>query len=310
MIKGIHHIALAVADLHAARRFYCLAASLKLAPELALPLPEGMSDSCMLSGANGSLRLLATPSAPPMARPVCDAGITHVCLQGIDANALHARFGDAGASFHSDPVDLGTGYLYCYARDPETNVIELEGVAPVWEDGAPWFAHVAMSTAALEPMADFYGAVLGSAPVRSPRFANSRRLDRVTALSKVDLEAAWIPGQNMQVELMQYFSPPTVTRKALSPPRGPGYLYIALEVDDLSTELARLLALGATVPPKLAGHRSDTNAFCADPDGNILLLLALSPSQSAHAVAALPDPLITARLTAALAHRAKTKATS
>jgi catechol 2,3-dioxygenase-like lactoylglutathione lyase family enzyme len=300
MIKGIHHVALAVADLQAAERFYRNAASMMAAVQQpALPLPAGPGASVMLNGANCSLRLLATPLAVPAPRPVSEAGITHFCVQGVDPAALHARFGQAGASFHSDLVDLGTGYLYCYARDPEGNVIEIEGVAPVWDDAAPWFAHAAMSTAQIGPMTDFYAAVLGTAAVRSPRMGKSRRMDRVAALDGVELEAAWIPGANMQVELMQYFQPATVARS--QPPAGPGYQYFALEVDDVAAELARLQTLGASVPADLAGHRSDTQAFCADPDGNLLLLLA---PDAAHAIDALPDASIVARLNA-LGSRAK-----
>ncbi|PWF55491.1 VOC family protein [Massilia glaciei] len=305
MIKGIHHVALAVADLDAVERFYRAAAALApAAQELPLPLPAGFTAAVMLGGANCSLRLLATPRSAPPPRPVCDAGITHFCLQGVDPTALHARFGQAGAGFHSDLVDLGTGYLYCYARDPEANVIELEGVAPVWENTTPWFAHVAMSTAQIGPMADFYSAVMGTDANRSPRMGKSRRIDRVAALKNVELEAAWIPGANMQVEIMQYFEPATIARAERAPMLEPGYQYIALEVDDVAAELARLQSLGAGVPAELAAHRGDTRAFCADPDGNLLLLLSLPAAQAMHAIDALPDPSIVARLNA-LGSRAK-----
>ncbi|MES3023034.1 MAG: VOC family protein [Pseudomonadota bacterium] len=307
MIKGIHHVALAVTDLRAAERFYCAAAALApVAQELPLALPEGITASVMLGGANCALRLLATPLEPPLARPVCDAGITHFCLQGVAPAHLTARFGEAGASFHSELVDLGTGYLYCYSRDPEGNVIEIEGVAPVWEDQAPWFAHVSLSTAQLRPMTDFYAAVLGTEAARSPRMGNSRRMDKLAALSNVDMKMAWIPGANIQVELVQYFTPETVSRNGIGPAPGPGYRYIALEVDDVAAELARLQSLGASVPAELAAHNSDTRAFCADPDGNLLLLLSLSAAQAMHAIDALPDPSIVARLNA-LGERAKKK---
>ena len=301
MIKGIHHIALAVADLGAAERFHCQAAQLRPvdAAALDLPLPGGASAARMLAGANCALRLLevAADEAGPL-RPVSQAGITHYCLQSVDMKALHASFEGAGASFHSGPVDLGTGFLYCYSRDLEANVIELEGVAPVWEDPRPWFAHVAISSYGLPHLAGFYEAVFGSTAKRSPRLANNRRMDRVAGLPNVALEAAWIPGPNLQVELMQYFEPATVQPESPPAADAPGYSYIALEVDDVQAELARLCRLGAREPQELAHYRRDRLAFCADPEGNLLLLLSIKPAHQALSFAALPDPFIAARLAA------------
>jgi catechol 2,3-dioxygenase-like lactoylglutathione lyase family enzyme len=293
VIKGIHHVATAVADLGAAEAFYAQAAGLAPSPsgEAGLPAPPGGGASRMLAGPNGRLRLLEAPSAAG-AVPVWEAGITHFCLQGVAPDALRARFESAGASFHSDLVDLGTGYLYCYARDPEGNVIELEGVAPAWTDPQPWFAHVAISTASIGALADFYGNVLGNAPIRSPRFRNNRRLDRIAGGKDIDVEAAWIPSTNMQVELMQYFHPPTIHHPDGGARAGLGYRYIALEVDDPVHELGRLLALGGASPRGLP-RDGERHAWCADPEGNLLLLLA--PTNGADSIAALPDPQIAMR---------------
>lgn len=294
MIKGIHHVATAVADLGAAEAFYSAAAGLTASPaaEAQLPPPPDGYASRMLAGPNGRLRLLEAPAAVSAAIPVWEAGITHFCLQGVAPGELRARFASAGASFHSDLVDLGTGYLYCYARDPEGNVIELEGVAPAWTDPQPWFAHVAISTADIGALADFYGSALGNVPIRSPRFRNNRRLDRIAGGKDIDVEAAWIPSTNMQVELMQYFHPPTVRQRDGGARAALGYRYIALEVDQPALELGRLLALGAGRPPGLP-RDGERHTWCADPEGNLLLLLA--PMEGPGSIAALPDPEIVAR---------------
>lgn len=294
MIKGLHHVALAVADIEAAQAFYGAAAGLQLqaGADAGLPGAPGAQAAFMLAGPNGWLRLLSSPELEPGKAPVWEAGITHFCLQSVHAHGVQTSFREAGASFHSDLIDLGTGYLYCYARDPEGNVIEIEGVAPVWADPSPWFAHLAISTADIGVLAAFYAKVLGTSAARSPRFHNNRRLDRIAAGENIALEAAWIPGPNMQIELMQYFNPPTLRRAASGPRPGSGYRYIALEVDDVAAELARLLSLGATVAQGWP-EASRRHAYCADPEGNILLLLAPGADS---AIAALPDPHIVARL--------------
>jgi catechol 2,3-dioxygenase-like lactoylglutathione lyase family enzyme len=128
-ILGINHVGIVAHDQAALQNFYARAAGLQPWSALdALGLPGG---GVALAGPNAGVRLLPGASSPRR-RHVSEAGFTHLCFQSPAITPLHAAFAEAGATFHSPLVDLGTGFLYCYARDPEHNVTELEGVAPVW----------------------------------------------------------------------------------------------------------------------------------------------------------------------------------
>ncbi len=285
-ILGIHHAALKVSDLAAAARFYTEAAGLQFC---ASPL-SALSDGQLMLGPNAALQLRACRGVPPtMPRPVSQAGITHVCLQSPSMPWLHQRFASAGAGFHAPPVDLGTGFLYCYARDREGNVIELEGVAPVWDDPAPWLAHVSITTPNLERLRDFYAAVFGQPAHTSPRLGPQRRLDAISGLQGTQLQMAWVPAGNMQIELIRYDVPATVAAQPPGDAEAPGYEHIALEVENLAAAVAHLLACGASAEGSVHGQH---HALLRDPDGNRLLLLELVGADAALAIAALPQPSI------------------
>lgn len=306
MIKGIHHVGLTVANAREAARFYAEAASLKAlavdAPVLQLPIDKTAIDiagASLLRGTNAYLRLLE-PSTPVAARldrrPVAEAGIVHVCLQSPSIENLYAKFKQAGATFHAPPVDLGTGFLYSYARDNENNVVELEGVPPVWEDNTPWVAHVSFSSANVDRLADFYAQVLGQIAIKSPRLGPSRRMDLVSGMQGTEFRAAWIPAGNMQVEVIQYFVPPTLAANQTRSMGDIGYSYVCLEVDDMASSIAHLQSLGATQSDALAKICDHNHYLCLDPDGNILLLLCLSEAERAFAISELPDPMVVTRM--------------
>ncbi len=64
-----------------------------------------------------------TPSDPN--RPVCDHGITHICLSVTDIDSEYERLERAGMRFHGPPVDFGGRTVATYGRDPDGNVVEL-----------------------------------------------------------------------------------------------------------------------------------------------------------------------------------------
>jgi predicted enzyme related to lactoylglutathione lyase len=67
------------------------------------------------------------PRAGDSNRPVCDHGITHICLDVTDVKAEYERLVAAGMTFHCPPQDLGAAWA-TYGRDPDGNVIELQEV--------------------------------------------------------------------------------------------------------------------------------------------------------------------------------------
>jgi catechol 2,3-dioxygenase-like lactoylglutathione lyase family enzyme len=298
-VLGIHHVGIVAHDAVALARFHERAAGL-IAWHGLQTLALG-DNSLALAGPNAGLRLM--PHGPaPVRRPVSEAGITHVCLQSPVIESLHAAFATADANFHSPLVDLGTGFLYCYARDPEHNVIELEGVAPVWAEARPWLAHVNVACADIGKQCDFYAALLGRPAARSPRLRGDARLDRIADLSGVELRMAWIDGGNMQIELIHYSQPAAVSTGEHSTRReagAGGHAYIALEVSDLDAARQHLMHCAGTLrdeplPPGVARG--------ADPEGNALWLLDRG-HLTAHgaSISQLPQPDITARFAAARA---------
>jgi catechol 2,3-dioxygenase-like lactoylglutathione lyase family enzyme len=282
-LVGIHHAALIVQDLPRALAFYAQAAGLQARA-------TAWGDGVLLAGPNALLHLRQGRGAPPAAwRPVSQAGITHVCLQSTSMPSLQGHFAAAGAGFHGAPVDLGTGFLYCYARDPEGNVVELEGVAPVWDDPTPWLAHVSISTPDLARMTDFYSALFACSAHTSATFGPNRRLDAISGLAGTRFQAAWLPAGNLQLELIQYLAPATLPAAPGTDPLALGYSHMAIEVQGLAAALSHALACGAATDdtPCAPGQ-----AFVRDPDGNRLLLIAWPAGERTLAIAAQARPHI------------------
>jgi catechol 2,3-dioxygenase-like lactoylglutathione lyase family enzyme len=57
-------------------------------------------------------------------RPVCDHGITHICLDVVDIDTEYERLRAAGMTFHCPPQGVGA-LRATYGRDPDGNVVEL-----------------------------------------------------------------------------------------------------------------------------------------------------------------------------------------
>lgn len=142
MIRGIHHTAISTGNLERALQFYrdvlgfeeILSMSWESGDELA----DQMNQITKLEASSGTLVILkagnafielfefATPEPRPSDpnRPVCDHGITHICLDVVDVDEEYERLKAAGMKFHCPPQDLGDGRT-TYGRDPDGNVIEL-----------------------------------------------------------------------------------------------------------------------------------------------------------------------------------------
>ena len=95
MIRGIHHTALSTPDLDRMLAFYRDVLGFEVANEFAWPVGTGIADAitglegssaraAMLRAGNTHVELFqyATPEpgAQDPKRPVCDHGITHLCL--------------------------------------------------------------------------------------------------------------------------------------------------------------------------------------------------------------------------------------
>ncbi len=143
MIRGIHHTALSTPDLDRMLAFYRDLLGLEVVSEFQWPAGTELADritglegssakAAMLRAGNAHIELFQyaspTPGALDAKRPVCDHGITHVCLDVVDVDAEYERLVAAGMVFHCPPQDLGPDIRTTYGRDPDGNVLELQEV--------------------------------------------------------------------------------------------------------------------------------------------------------------------------------------
>lgn len=305
MIRGIHHAGLSVEALDRALEFYRSAAALervahcRLDNDAAFAALTGLrshtAELVLLRGTNAFLLLsnFATPvPAGPVSRPVCEAGITHICSQHRDISALESRYRAAGADFHNDPVALGTGTIYAYVRDHEHNVIELEGTHYAPDTSSPWLNHIAIATPNVDRLAGFYAGVLELPVSRGGEFGGNALIDRVTGLPDTRAKAAWIDGANQVLEIWQYLNPRTVARETERPFGATGYTHLCLEVDDIDVEYGRLGSLGARFLSPPRDFHGAAVCLARDPDGNLLALLQPGADQTHLSLASVAQPEI------------------
>lgn len=141
MIRGIHHASISTGDLDRALGFYRdLLGFQEVAREAwavgdavadrITGLKESAATMVMLRAGNACLELFEYSSPTPKPgdpdRPVCDHGITHICLDVLDVDQEYARLKAAGMRFHCPPHDLGDVVRTTYGRDPDGNIVELQ----------------------------------------------------------------------------------------------------------------------------------------------------------------------------------------
>lgn len=139
MITGFHHAAISTPDFDRCVGFYRDVIGCEEAWSFEWPTGTpaaddmtGLTDSAaravMLKLGDTYLEIFEFSSPAPKSRdaerPVCDHGITHVCLLVTDLHAEVERLKSVGMRFHSEPLTQDTGYVI-YGRDPDGNVVEL-----------------------------------------------------------------------------------------------------------------------------------------------------------------------------------------
>jgi len=139
MMMRFHHAAISTPDLNRSVRFYtevigCQEAwsfnweSGSIEADAMTGLKDSAANAVMLKLGDSFLEIFEFSSPVPEPgdpeRPVCDHGITHICLQVQDLHAEYKRLLTAGMKFHSAPLAQESGYVI-YGRDPDGNVVEL-----------------------------------------------------------------------------------------------------------------------------------------------------------------------------------------
>jgi catechol 2,3-dioxygenase-like lactoylglutathione lyase family enzyme len=323
MIKGLHHVGLSVTDLNRAIGFYCAAGGFDLVWRFRIedsPKTQGVlglksagADVGLLRGPTGFLELFQFDQTAPLPSKseIHHAGIRHICLQDIDGNALFDAFAANGSRHHARPSGLGTGNLYAYIRDCEDNILEVEGLP--WAKGItspPWLGHVAIVTADITRLADFYETVLGYKVHARASFGPDLKFDVVAGQENVVFDGAWLKTGNLQLEFWCYHHPATTTAQ----PRDAsqlGWSHCAFEVDDIQAEWARLRDLGINFLDKPLAHGPLAFAYGRDADGNLFELLEVKSDHDRLSIDGLAgksipdalDSLYAARLATPMAER-------
>lgn len=140
MIQGIHHASITTANLARLKAFYCDLLGFEVVLETswgagnaAADAIYGLKDSAvkmaMLRNKNACLELFEFEhpkgKANDPARPVCDQGYTHICLNVSDIEAEYARLIAAGMHFNCPPKTVPGLCSATYGRDPDGNLVEL-----------------------------------------------------------------------------------------------------------------------------------------------------------------------------------------
>ncbi|SFS10570.1 VOC family protein [Sphingomonas jatrophae] len=139
MILGIHHVSISVRDMARMLAFYRDLTGFEVVDQMEwspgneridamVGLPGSSARMVMLNGGTCYIELFEYLSPVSQAndpdRPVCDAGLTHLCLTVDDIDADVARLTAAGIRFHAPPGPAGA-FRAVYGRDPEGNIFEL-----------------------------------------------------------------------------------------------------------------------------------------------------------------------------------------
>lgn len=294
-----HHLGLSVCDIERATSFLQHTFSFvgfSIGPH-SLGAPKS---TLLLYAPNCAIELteyVGASSATPHDRPVNEAGITHFCIQSRYIGTLYEQLISMGGRPNTAPIMLPTGNQYLYIRDPESNVIEVEGLAYAPAEQQPWVAHVAIATPNIERLAGFYHGLLGGERRGGQKIGPNPLYDQITGLQDVEVIPTWIVGRNITLELWQYLNPPTLP---LAEPRAftePGYNHVCFEVDSIDEAIEYITQSGGQLIKAVNKHDDIAVALLCDPDGN-LLELAEIPAGHGLSVSTMSDPGIVQRVEA------------
>jgi glyoxylase I family protein len=142
--------------------------------------------------------------------------------------------------------------------------------------------HVNIVVKNMERSIAFYGGLIGMEQTFDV-ILEGEWIETVTGLT--DLRARCVffsfPGQDLRLELLQYFFPHKEEMPAHRLPNVPGIRHLAFEVEDLDALCARLLTAGVrfisppvTVPFPVGNKGTKRLCYFYDPDGTLLEVAA------------------------------------
>jgi catechol 2,3-dioxygenase-like lactoylglutathione lyase family enzyme len=296
MKARIHHVGVS-APRGAAEPLADLAAAIPMSSEVTLDLGEG--GAAFIGAPNIFLARSEVPGGAAAGfrseRAINALGIAHMCIQGRDGTILRSDMEAAGTDFFAPPVALGTGFTYAYARAADGRLLELEAAPKLPERPSAWLAHLAYVSERPEELSAFYAALLAAPLVAGGRFRDNPLMDRMAAVSGIDVEIWWVQSMPIGLEFFRYNSPkPGLVGEGIAT-----YSHVGIEVLDLDAALRTLVAEGGQLEGAISEGADGRAAWARDPDGNRIRLLELH--NAAQSVDSLPHPNILAEVAAARA---------
>jgi lactoylglutathione lyase len=132
------------------------------------------------------------------------------------------------------------------------------------------FSHVGQSVRDLDATRAFYIEVLGFEEVMDLDVSGSQSAKLLRLPDPVGLHAVYLKRDDFVLELLAFNDPEPLARRD-RPLAEPGLTHISFGVEDLDDACAAVLAHGGQV---FEESRLDTAVFVADPDGQVVELLA------------------------------------
>ena len=133
-----NHVGLTVSDLGRSIAFYRDLLGMKVSSqgtfegkqyEAILGLQGASGKVAFLKNGNMQIELFEFYSPAPALgitnRPVCNHGLTHICIEVSDIDGEYERLKSAGVLFNSSPLKFFGFAKATYGRDPDGNVFEL-----------------------------------------------------------------------------------------------------------------------------------------------------------------------------------------
>ncbi len=132
--------------------------------------------------------------------------------------------------------------------------------------------HIAIGVPDIEAGLDFYRDVLGFAVEwRSEVSADNEKAGATVGLPGFEARMAMLKGPDIRIELWQYTVPAPRDRRGDPPDLG--YPHMALAVEDIEAEYARLSSAGMTFVGAPVDFGTQKAIYGRDPFGNIIELL-------------------------------------
>jgi catechol 2,3-dioxygenase-like lactoylglutathione lyase family enzyme len=274
-----------------------------------LELVGSSADVTILNAGNMYLELFCfhTPEPSPQDpdRPVQDEGITHLCVEVTDVDAVLARLVEGGTRLESPAREVADSHRTAAVRDPDGNVVELQqnlrtdvatwnGRNAIVEtpaggpddarrpaalsDGVLGVNHVGLTAGDLDEHLAFYRDAAGLPEVARGSWDATSAPDGDGSAA----EHAVLNAGNVHLDITSYEQP---TGRPLDPRRpmnDHGLNHLCFDVSDMDALHAGLVAGGMTFhrAPATMPAGLTTMGYARDPFGNALELIENRSTQA------------------------------